>query len=177
MAAIIIHLSDKRLRILGVLLGFIALGCALSYAWSSRIFVSKYILHGYISDASGLSQHSPVRLEGVTIGSVAAIRPAPQPSDPGRGIELALKIDRRYQDVIRNDSSAKLIKDGILGNRYVSISRGLQGRVIDANGEIRFVATREITVAEAADLLKKISDCYHAEKASAPEIHAASNSH
>jgi ABC-type transporter Mla subunit MlaD len=177
MAEITIRISDNALKITGVILGLVALSCAFYYVWSSRIFAPKYMLHGYVSDASGLSLHSPVRSEGVTIGSVTAIRPTLQPTDPGRGIEVVLKIDRRYQDTIRSDSAANLTKDGILGNRYVSISKGFQGRAINENGEIRFVPTHELTVAEGAALIKKISDCYHAEKTSLPEIHSGSNSH
>ncbi len=45
-----------------------------------------------------------------------------------QSITLVLRIDRKYQDQIpRPISSASLVTQGLLGDRYVSITRGLSG--------------------------------------------------
>jgi len=74
MAEVTIRISDKALRIAGVLLGGAFLVCIFYYLWSSRLFIPKYQLSVYVPDASGLTVHAPVRLDGIQVGSVSAIK-------------------------------------------------------------------------------------------------------
>ena len=80
---------------------------------------------------SGLSTGAPVRLDGVEIGNVDQIRLVPR--EPGKApermhnIEVGMRIDRKYQNDILTDSAASLVTEGLLGNRYVTITRGYTG--------------------------------------------------
>jgi ABC-type transporter Mla subunit MlaD len=76
-----------------------------------------------------------------------------------------LRISKRYQDAIRSDSFA-VISEGLLGNRYVAIHRGFKGTVINADGEIPALPTRELTFKELSNSLGKMLDCLQAEKQS-----------
>src|SRR5207244_13463094 len=116
--------------------GWCVLVCVLYYLWSSGFFIPKYQLSVYVPEASGLTVHAPVRLDGIQVGSVSAIKLAGESATAERRIELVLHVEKRDSDAIRSDSEATLTSDGLLGNRYVNVSRGFKGTVIKPGGEI-----------------------------------------
>ncbi len=64
-----------------------------------------------------------------------------------------------FQSYIRSDSTAGLITEGLLGNRYVDIDRGYVGRVLENNEEIpgrEEKALKEV-VERSADLMDSLS--------------------
>lgn len=159
MAEITICISDKALRIVGILLAAGVFVWVFSYLLASGTFTPKYQLLVYVPEVSGLGVGAKVRLDGPTVGSVAAMKLAEGSASPDRRIQLTLRIDSRYKDKIRTDSYASVKSEGLLGDRYVAIQRGFGGTVISPNGEIRFVPTRELTFKEFG----KIVDCLKAE--------------
>lgn len=131
------QLSWTELRVgLFVLAGLFLLAIAIFYVTGAGFIGPKYRLYTYLPEVEGLQVGAPVRLDGVEIGNVEGIELTPQPVDPDHNIRLILRIDKRFQDKIRSDSTASLITEGLLGNRYVTIKRGLTGAVIPANGEV-----------------------------------------
>ncbi len=163
MAEITIRISDKALKIAGVVLGGICLAWVVLYLWSSGFFLPKYRLRMYVSEAASLAVGAPVRLDGIEVGNVDAINLGGA-SAPERRIELVLRIEKRYQDKIRTDSTATLITEGLLGTRYVSIHRGFSGSPIPPGGEIAAAQTRELTLKDFIDSLDKIGECLAEEK-------------
>lgn len=117
MAEITIRISDRALRIVGIFLAAGVVVWVSSYLWTSGIFIPKYQLFTYVPEVSGLGVHAQVKLDGIPVGSVAAIKLQGGSASPGRGIQLILRIDRRYQDAIRTDSVATVTSEGLLGNR------------------------------------------------------------
>ena len=87
-----------------------------------------------------VSAGAPVRLDGVEIGNVETVRFAPRtpgkPPDKMHNIELGLRVDRKYQNDILSDSSAMLVTEGLLGNRYVNITRGYTGVPLKEGQEV-----------------------------------------
>jgi phospholipid/cholesterol/gamma-HCH transport system substrate-binding protein len=155
MAEITIRISERAQKITAILFAGIIVVSAFLYLWSSGVFEPKYQLRVYIPEASKSAVHAPVRLNGVRVGSVNAIEVAGESAIPERRIELVLRIEKRYQGEIRSDSSAAINNDGLLGDRYLSISRGFHGSVIDADGEVRFRPTLEMSL----DSMKGMLDC------------------
>jgi phospholipid/cholesterol/gamma-HCH transport system substrate-binding protein len=100
------------------------------------ILSPKYTLKTYLPEVESLAPGAPVRLDGVDIGNVDQIRLNPRPTTRMDNIELVMRINKKYQDQIRTDSRASLVTEGLLGNRYVSISRGLTGQVIQNDGVV-----------------------------------------
>lgn len=97
----------------------------------------RYMLKTYFSDAAGLKEGAEVQLAGVAVGNVSHIAISPY-SDPNRAVEVDMKVTRKYQNEIRDDSVASTVSAGLLGEKYISISRGTPGHgVIPANGEIK----------------------------------------
>ncbi len=135
------QLTWTELRVgIFVLAGLFLLAVGILYVTGAGTIAPKYHLKTYLSEVEGLTSGATVRLDGVDIGNVEAIRIAPRtgaPSlDPKRNIELILRLNKKYQDDIRTDSTARLITEGLLGNRYVSIHRGFSGRPLREGEEI-----------------------------------------
>ncbi len=135
------QLTWTELRVgLFVLVGIFVVAVAIFYVTGAGVLGPKYRLRTYLPEVEGLTVGAPVRLDGIEVGNVDAIRVTPrtpqQPPDPKRSIELVLRIDRRYQPDIRTDSTAGLITEGLLGNRYVSIQRGFVGTPLQDGQEV-----------------------------------------
>ncbi|HKV28108.1 MAG TPA: MlaD family protein [Candidatus Acidoferrales bacterium] len=130
------QLTWAELRVgLFVLAGLILLAVAIFYVTGVN-WGAKYSLKTYLPEVSDLQQGAPVSLDGVTVGNVESLRINPHPTDRMHNIEVDMRIDKRYQDLIRTDSQASLITSGLLGNRYVTVSRGFQGGIVQNKGTI-----------------------------------------
>jgi phospholipid/cholesterol/gamma-HCH transport system substrate-binding protein len=127
------------------------------------VFGAKYRLHTYLPEVDGLAVGAPVRLDGVEVGNVENIAiAAPKPGEqlkPEQSIQVDMRIDKRFQNDIRSDSSAGLITEGLLGNRYVDIDRGFTGHVLQNGDQIQGREERAIkqVVERSADLLQNLN--------------------
>ena len=82
------------------------------------IFTKKISIKSYFADASGLREGAPVRVSGVDIGNVKAIRIIP--SQPLNPVEVTMKINVKYH-FVRQDSLTILSTAGVLGETYLNI--------------------------------------------------------
>jgi len=131
------QLTWAELRVgLFVLAGLFIMAVAIFYVTGAGILGPKYRIITYLPEVESLTTGAPVRLDGLEVGNVQTMRLTPHPQDKMHNIELVLRIDKKFQDSIRTDSDASLATEGLLGNRYVTISRGLTGSVIPNNGTI-----------------------------------------
>ena len=135
------QLTWTELRVgLFVLVALFVIAAAIFYVTGAGFLGPKYRLRTYLSEVAGVSNGAPVRLDGLDIGNVESIKMVP--STPGhipeksRNIELVLRLDKRFQQHILTDSTASLVTEGLLGNRYVNITRGLTGAPIGDAGVI-----------------------------------------
>lgn len=157
MAEITIRISDRTQRIAGAVLGLILVVALSAHLWSTGVFVPHYYLKTYVPNATGLTIGSPVCVDGIKVGIVNAFNlPAPTTSPDGM-IELVLKIEKRYQELIRSDSKAAILSEGLLGNRFVAIQRGFSGSEIPSGGVIAVVPMREVNDNEVLDALKTLA--------------------
>ncbi|HLW43456.1 MAG TPA: MlaD family protein [Candidatus Acidoferrales bacterium] len=130
------QLTWTELRVgLFVLAGLALLAVAIFYVTGVN-WGAKYSLKTYLPEVSDLQKGAPVSLDGVTVGSVENLKINPHPADRMHNIEVDMRVDKRYQNLIRTDSQASLVTSGLLGNRYVTVSRGLQGSVVQNQGTI-----------------------------------------
>jgi phospholipid/cholesterol/gamma-HCH transport system substrate-binding protein len=122
----------SELRVgLFVMVGLAVLGAGIFYVPGQGIFGPKYHLKTFLPEVSGLATGAPVRLDGVEIGNVEQIHIVPRengkPPDRLHNVEVGMRIDRRFDADILTDSTATLVTEGLLGNRYVNIERGYTG--------------------------------------------------
>jgi phospholipid/cholesterol/gamma-HCH transport system substrate-binding protein len=158
------QLSWSELRVgLFVLVALVVLGVGIFYVTGVTTLGPKYRIKTYLPEVSGLTTGAPVRLDGVEIGNVEAIHIAPRAAGKAplknRNIEVVLRVDKRFQDDVLTDSTAGLVTEGLLGNRYVNIARGFTGVPIKEGEEVKGVEEKAIkeVVQRSADLLGNLS--------------------
>src|ERR1051326_1343981 len=88
-----------------------------------KIFSRKNEYKVRLDSVSGLAEGKPVKISGVTVGVVKDIN---LPRDPKKKyVDITLMVDKKYADLIRTDSRARLKKLGLLaGDSYIDISPG-----------------------------------------------------
>jgi phospholipid/cholesterol/gamma-HCH transport system substrate-binding protein len=119
------QLTWAQLRV-GVLIisGLIVLGIGIFFISGQVGFLTRhYTLKTYFSGAESLRDGAQVRLAGIVVGNVMAIKLSPY-TEPSRAVQIDMKISQRYKDQIRTDSVATIDTVGLLGEAYVEISRG-----------------------------------------------------
>jgi phospholipid/cholesterol/gamma-HCH transport system substrate-binding protein len=158
------QLTWTELRVgLFVLAGIVLLGVVIFYVTGGGGFGAKYRLRAFLPEVDGLTIGAPVRVDGVDVGNVERITIAGpkggQPVSKERNIEIDLRIQKNFESYIRTDSSAGLITEGLLGNRYVDIDRGYVGRVLTNDEELparQEKALKEV-VERTVDLMDDLS--------------------
>jgi phospholipid/cholesterol/gamma-HCH transport system substrate-binding protein len=144
------QLTWTELRVgLFVLVALFVLGTGIFYVTGPGFLGPKYKLRTYFPEVAGVTNGAPVRLDGVDVGNVEAIRLVPRTQgkspEKSHNIELVLKLDKRFQDDILTDSTAVLVTEGLLGNRYVNIQRGFTGVPLKDNQEVAGTAEKSLS--------------------------------
>ena len=121
-----------------VIASFVLLALAIFFISGESGFLEpKYSITAYFPSANGLRSGAEVWLEGVTIGNVTDVRISRQP-DPNRSVEIVMRLNQNYQSIIRTDSQLGIQTQGLLGDRYVDITRGTSaGQVIPDGGTLQ----------------------------------------
>ena len=137
------QLTWTELRVgLFVLVGLSVLAAGIFYVTSvgGGPLSPKYRLRTYLPEVSGLANGAAVKVDGVEVGNVESIKLLPRTAaktpEKNKSIEVVMRINRNYQGDILTDSVASLVTEGLLGNRYVNITRGFTGTQIPDNGVI-----------------------------------------
>jgi phospholipid/cholesterol/gamma-HCH transport system substrate-binding protein len=117
--------KDKSIRV-GMLVSgalFILMLFVFFIGSEQKIFARKNEYEVRLENVTGLSQGNPVRMSGVTIGT---IRDITLPRDPReKQVVIMLMVDRKYAERVRGDSRARLKKQGLLtGDTYIDITPG-----------------------------------------------------
>lgn len=157
------QLTWSELRVgLFVLVGLLILAVGIFYVTGAGFFGPKYRIKTYLPEVSGLTTGAPVRLDGVEVGTVDQIRLVPR--QPGKApdrmhnIEVVMRIDRNYKKDILTDSGASLVTEGLLGNRYVTITRGYTGVQLEEGQAVPGTEEKAIkeVVERSADVLSNL---------------------
>ena len=158
------QLTWTELRVgIFVLVGLFVLGAGIFYVTAPGILGPKYGLKTFLPEVSGLSNGAPVRLDGVEVGNVESIRLVPRTAgkalEKNKNIEVTMRVDKKYQNDILTDSAASLVTEGLLGNRYVNITRGFTGAPLKEGQEIPGAEEKAIkeVVERSAELLGNLS--------------------
>jgi len=90
----------------------------------ARYFERKYDLVAEFDEVGGLIEGATVRLAGVQIGRVTGVS---LPPEPGGKVRVTLTIAKRFANRIRRDSEARIVTQGLLGDKLVEITIGTAG--------------------------------------------------
>lgn len=130
----------QKLRVgLFIMVGLVALvGMVYLLGAQARLFEPRYTIHADFTEVGGLADGATVRLAGVQIGRVTAVR---LPGEPGGQVRVDLTIARRFSDRVRQDSVARIETQGLLGDKLVEITVGTARAPAAAPGDV--IASRE----------------------------------
>ena len=122
----------------------------------ARYFERKYQLVADFTEVGGLIEGATVRLAGVQIGRVTSVT---LPPEPGGKVRVVLTIARRFADRIRKNSEAKIVTQGLLGDKLVEITLGTADAPALQPGE--HLSSREPfemgrVMAEAGDVIGEV---------------------
>src|ERR1043165_4849538 len=86
-----------------------------------KLFSNTFKYYIKLKDVSGLKSGAQVLVSGINVGSVGSVD---LPAKAGDSVLLTVNIAHDALDLIHSDSRAKLVTEGLVGNKGVSISVG-----------------------------------------------------
>ena len=123
-------------------------------AWLIYNFVSKraagddgYVVYVLMKDASGIARHSQVKMAGIPVGQIESIRL----QDGQARVDMRVRADIALYE----DAAAGKVASSLLGEYYMSLTPGTEGRTQLEDGDrIKYVIEAPTT----DDLLKQVAD-------------------
>jgi len=122
-------------------------------------FADTVTLHTYSPDAGGLKTGAVVRLAGVDVGNVRGVGLSGRP-ELNEAVEIVMEVNARFMPDIRSDSQVLLAAEGLLGERYINISKGTaEGQPVSPDGTVPFRQTAEFSelVGGSRDLIDNLN--------------------
>jgi phospholipid/cholesterol/gamma-HCH transport system substrate-binding protein len=105
-----------------IFIGLIAFGSGVFLIGQKELlFTRTYHLLAPFENVAGLANGSEVRVGGVHVGTVDHIS---IPQSPKEKVQVVMNLKDSTQGVIRKDSVAVILTEGLLGDKFVSISYG-----------------------------------------------------
>ena len=134
-----------ELRVGAFVLGLLALGVLvlLLLGKERQVFEARVPLHSAFAEVQGLAVGAPVRIAGVTVGSVARVGFSEARAD--RLIHVDFTVRRDALRWVTGDSVARIASQGLLGDKLVEITIGTVGAPpIPPGGEVVGVAPTDV---------------------------------
>ncbi|MDP8265763.1 MAG: MlaD family protein [Candidatus Aceula meridiana] len=120
----LVKLYSGLFFVIGIIL---ILAVILSIGMDKGIMQAKFTVKVLFREVGGLSIGAPIRLSGVTVGSVRKIDFLPQEVN-GRNVEVTLSFFKRYRAQIEKAYSFRIATEGVLGQKIVNISTDRTGQ-------------------------------------------------
>ena len=155
-------MSSKR----KVAIVFLSAG-VLAVAFGVFLFRVKDLSPGYVElrtfmdDASGLTDGTQVRLDGIPIGYLDAQK-LTNSRDPQRKVEFDLKVKEHFLQDIPADSVVGLASDNLLGELYIGVHRGRSKQHVEPGAELGNTEAADITrmMAQMSLQLDRLQDVF-----------------
>jgi phospholipid/cholesterol/gamma-HCH transport system substrate-binding protein len=97
------------------------------------LFSSTYRLKAQFDNVAGLTNGADVQVGGVHSGTVHSID---LPHKPGEKVTVVMDLDRSTHEIIKRDSVASIVTEGVLGNQFLAISFGSAGQADVKDGDL-----------------------------------------
>lgn len=147
------HLKKKIAAFAVVALAVIA-GVVLFIGLENDLFSKKYELLFTVDKGTGFTRGMSVKLSGFRIGRITSIS-----LNETAKVDIVLQIDKKYQKWIRKDSSAKLVKEGLVGDSIIEVSVGTPSLpVLNDKDRLAYLKTKALDelAEEIADKVKPV---------------------
>ena len=97
------------------------------------LFRSTYRLKAQFDNVAGLANGADVQVGGVHSGTVHSID---LPHKPGEKVTVVIDLDKSTHEIIKRDSVASIMTEGVLGNQFLAISFGSAGQADVKDGDL-----------------------------------------
>jgi phospholipid/cholesterol/gamma-HCH transport system substrate-binding protein len=129
---------------LPALVGVLAVAAVIS--WKQELFVSRTPIFAFTDSAIGMTKGMPVKVFGLTVGSVGDIEIVP--GTPGSGssrVRVRFDISSEYLQHVHRDSRARLTREALVGQSLIEIVPGAaQSRPVAKNEVIAFERSKSL---------------------------------
>lgn len=117
-----------------ILLGLLILGAGIFLIGSRQsLLQSNLSVSAQFQSVGGLNEGADVRVGGIRVGTVRHIE---LPHNPSGKVTVFMDVAKSTQDVLRDDSVAAINSAGLLGDKFVEISFGSDGKPRLKNGQM-----------------------------------------
>ena len=138
-----VGLAQLKVGILGIVALFFITLLIFLLTGGISWFQTTIPLHAYLADASGLTDGSPVRINGIPAGKVTGVALSGQ-TDPAKIIKIDFEVDQDMVKQIPNDSIAAIASDNLLGStKFLQIQKGKNSETIQPNAVMKSANTQE----------------------------------
>ncbi len=146
------HLEGARLGIF-IFIGTVCIVLSIFLIGNKEsLFVSSINIQTTFQRVEGLKTGAPVRLSGLTIGSVSDIKLA---DDTSGAVVVYMNIENEIRHFIRLDSEATIETEGLVGKKVVSITPGSSDFEIVTNGS-KIKAKEPVNISEIIEETQQI---------------------
>lgn len=142
----------------------IAIAIALIFLLTTKrgLFTHNVLLRTYMQNAAGITNGSPVMLNGINIGYLDQLRLTNSP-DPKRAVEFDMRVNSKYLENIPVDSLATIANANLLGNKFLNINRGTASQHVKDGDELRSLQGQDVpelmaSMANVLDSLQTIAN-------------------
>jgi len=118
------------------------------------IFTGNAILRTYFDDSAGMAEGSPVRLNGILVGSIDDVQLSGE-RVKGRIVLITMKVKHSYLSEIPTDSRAGISASNLLGDKYINITKGTKPDHVKDGDTIQSLTVQDIPelMAQSSDIL------------------------
>jgi phospholipid/cholesterol/gamma-HCH transport system substrate-binding protein len=107
------------------------------------LFQKQARIYVYLPDGTGVSQGSPVRVDGIQVGKVESVAISAS-GEPTRVVKVAMKVERGLLDTITVDSTAQPAADTLVGDKYIQITTGKRPERVQPEAEIPYKGSGDL---------------------------------
>ncbi|HVO92813.1 MAG TPA: MlaD family protein, partial [Terriglobales bacterium] len=86
-----------------------------------NVFAKHLDLYTEVKNLNGLAKGATVRVAGLDAGEITDIT---VPHSPSAGFRLKLQVNEQVRGLIRTDSVATIVTEGVVGDKFLSIGAG-----------------------------------------------------
>jgi len=166
-----VGLAQLKVGILGIVAIFFVTLLIFLLTGGVSWFQKTVPLHVYVADAAGLTEGSPVRINGIPAGKVNEVKLSGE-TNPQRIIRINFEVDQNLLKQIPKDSVASISSDNLLGStKFLQIDKGTSPETIQPGAAMKSQNTQEFqqlvqqgfgVIDSAQAILEKITDIVNA---------------
>jgi len=149
-------MSRTRLSLVGafVVVGVLLFAVGIFMIGDRRLlFAQNFEVSADFGNVTGIQAGTRVRVGGVDAGEVLALR---IPASPAERFQVGMRVREDLHSLVRTDSVAAVLTDGLLGNVFIQIRAGSDGAMMIEDGG----SLRGIDAIEVADLIAEGRDTF-----------------